>query len=207
MASPCNRGAASRASADDSVASSPRCTASKRMYCNGCKAARSRCRFGPWTPRATSPWRPCSAVRTSTNMLVSRQGRVCRTKAGSAVSRINQESIVVSECAKGRFVVRPAFTHAHPGFEEYLVAEQAFHLQARLGPDFAQAFAALADDDQLLAFALDPDHRADAQQHALRRRLFDEALDLHGRGIRQFLAELTHELLAYEFAGKKALAL
>ncbi len=40
------------------------------------------------------------------------------------------------------------------------------------------------------------------------RRAVDlEALDLDRRGIRQFLAELAHQLLAHQLAGEEALAL
>ena len=57
-ASPCSGGTASTASAARSCASSPRCTASNTIDCNGCSAARSTCRLGPRTPRAISPIRP-----------------------------------------------------------------------------------------------------------------------------------------------------
>ena len=63
--------------------------ASKRMCCSGCSAARRTCFFGPCTPRATRPRRPWCSVSTSTSRLVSRQGRACRTKAGSSTMRIS----------------------------------------------------------------------------------------------------------------------
>src|SRR5687767_449815 len=81
---------------------------------------------------------------------------------------------LVPQLPQGRFVVGPAFAHAHPGFQEDLGTEQSLHLHARFRADFAQARTGLADHDRLLAVALDPDHRADAQQLAVD----DEALDL-----------------------------
>jgi hypothetical protein len=83
-----------------------------------------------------------------------------------------------------------------------LASNRTLHLHARLGADVLQTGTALADHDRLLAFAFDPDDRADAQQVAV----FDEAFDLHRGGIRQFFAELAHELLADQFASEEALA-
>src|SRR5690606_18979374 len=129
---------------------------------------------------ASTPIRPYCSVSTSTSRLVSRHARACSTKAGSSSMRMAQPpgagmaGLFVAERLERGFVVGPAFAHADPGFQEDLGPEQALHLQARLGPDFLQAGAGLADHDRLLAFALDPDHRADAQQVAV----FDEALDL-----------------------------
>src|SRR5690606_9614627 len=232
MASPCSRGAASSASAEFRWASSPRCTASKRMCCMGCSAARRACRFGPRTPRATRPRRPCSAHSTSTSRLVSRQGRAWRTKAsspririksivGAAIAAISVTGLpeqghgapaaaiaaiaaptvagpgllVVAEAAQRGFVVGPAGAHAHEGFQEDLAAEQALHRHPRLGPDLAQAGAALADHDRLLAIALDPDHGADTRQRPGLRSLLAEAFDLDRGRVRQLRAELAHQLL------------
>src|SRR5688572_509135 len=114
-------------------------------------------------------------------------------------------SIMVAKCAQCSLVVRPALAHAYPGFEEHLAPEQALHLLASPGADLAQALAALADHDQLLAFAFDPYHCADAQQvAAFRRGVLDETLDLDRGRVRQLFAELAHQLLAHEFPSEKA---
>src|SRR6478736_4220616 len=114
----------------------------------------------------------------------------------TARDAIAATSVGVAEGAQRGLVVRPAGAHAHPGFEEDLGAEQALHLFARAGTDLAQARTALADHDRLLAVALDPDHRADAEHPAVDF----EALDLHGRRVRQLRAELAHQLFAHQFA-------
>src|SRR5690606_31608938 len=181
MASPARRGAASIAAAPRSCASSPRWTASKRIDCRGCRAARSACRFGPCTPRATNPTRPWLALRTSTSRLVSRQARACSTNPGSP--EILTALLVVAEGPQRGLVVRPALAHAHPGLQEHLRIEQPLHLLPRAGADLAQALAALADHDRLLPLALDPDHRADAHQPGL----LLVALDLHRGRVGQFL--------------------
>src|SRR3546814_11753131 len=93
--------------------------------------------------------------------------------------------------------------HAHPGFEEHLAVEQALHRLPRLGADVAQASAALADHDRLLAVALDPDHRADPQHRAVD----GERFDLHRGRVRQLGTEPAHQLFAHQFAGDEALAL
>src|SRR5690606_1895173 len=150
--------------------------------CSGCSAARSGCRLAPCTPRATRPIRPWSRLSNSTIRLVSRQGRACRTKAGWASTRT--ASVRVAEPPQRRLVVRPALAHPAPGLEEDLAPEQRLHGLARGDGDGLDAFAALADDDGLLAFALHPDHRGDAQQLAV----LLEALDLDRRRVRQLLA-------------------
>src|SRR3546814_18371032 len=81
--------------------------------------------------------------------------------------------------------------------------EQALHRLPRLGADVAQASAALADHDRLLAVALDPDHRA-APQH---RAVAGERFDLHRGRVRQLGTALAHQLFAPQFAGDEALAL
>src|SRR5690606_34969465 len=74
-------------------------------------------------------------------------------------SRIpNPESrLLIPQRLQRRLVVRPAGAHAYPGLEEHLAVEQTLHRLPRPGADLAQARAALADDDRLLALALDPD--------------------------------------------------
>src|SRR5690606_8468104 len=47
--------------------------------------------------------------------------------------------LVVTEAAQRGLVVGPAGADAHPGFEEDLAAEQAFHRHPRLAADLAQA--------------------------------------------------------------------
>src|SRR3546814_3457268 len=74
-----------------------------------------------------------------------------------------QSLLFIPQRLQRRLVVRPASAHAHPGFEEHLAVEQAFHRLPRLGADVAQASAALAEPDRLLAVAPDTDHRADPQ--------------------------------------------
>src|SRR5690606_36333873 len=117
------------------------------------------------------------------------------------------ESVVVAEGAQGGFVVGPAGTDADEGFEEDLGPEQPLHLLAGAGADLAQAGAALADDDALLALAFDPDDRADAVHGAVLAGFLGEGFDLDGGRVGELGAELAHELLAQQFAGEEAGAL
>ena len=81
-------------------------------------------------------------------------------------------------------------------------AEEFFHLHSRGAADLLQALAALADDDRLLAVALDPDRGGDAAQ--LPDQL--KGLDFDSAGIGHFIAQLTHQLLTHELARQVTLA-
>src|SRR5208282_3426973 len=82
-------------------------------------------------------------------------------------------------------------------------AENRLKLLPRLRADLLDRFAALADQNSLLPFALDVNRRADFDQFA---RLF-EAVHEHGDGVRHFLARRQNRLFADEFRGKESLGL
>src|SRR5690606_26881600 len=89
-------------------------------------------------------------------------GRCQRRKHSAGRAGGVTASVAVAQLAQGALVVGPATAHLDPGFQEYLAVEQLLHGDARLAADIAQALALVADDDGLLAVALDPDHRVDA---------------------------------------------
>ena len=87
--------------------------------------------------------------------------------------------------------------------EEYFCAEDEFEFFARCCADFFDGFPALADQNSLLAFALDVDGGADAQQ--LGR--FLEIIYQDGDGVRHFVARGEDGFFAHDFGGEETFGL
>src|SRR6185312_5969567 len=199
--SPAYRGAMPITSAARRFGSSPVPAQSTLSNWNGSSIARVMRARGARTPRASRPMRPCSRLNTSSNRLVSRQARACRIQAGWFSTRTMRS--LVAESIQRRFVIRPAFAHLHPQTQESAAADQGFDAAARGTADLLQAFAAGADHDLFLAFALHPDHRRDFGQAVF---AILERFDFDRRRVGQFLAELAHQLFADQLRAKETLA-
>src|SRR5207247_8414397 len=93
-----------------------------------------------------------------------------------------------AEAVEQALVLAPARRHLDLESEEHVAPEQVLDLEAGLAADALDHGAALADQDALLAVALDQDRGLDADRaRDLVRRLL-EALDQHRRGVRDLLA-------------------
>src|SRR5512134_3620126 len=158
------------------------------------------CEVGRLAPLAAATTRPASRVNSSRIRLDSLQSWLCSTNASCVVAAPRRLSLIVrgsfeTVAAQVRFVVGPARAHLHPQRKHHLRVEKLLQLVARLGADALQALAAVADHDALVRFALDHDGGGDVDA-TLRGRLaalalarrsvyFLEAVDHHGRGVRQ----------------------
>src|SRR5947208_5122269 len=109
--------------------------------------------------------------------------------------------LLISQLSQDAGVIRPGTAHFHPHAEVDLALEETLEIAARRRGHGLQALAALAEDDGLLAPALDEDGGLDAPQGAL----LLEAVDHHLAAVREFLAKCLEELLAQALRGEKAL--
>src|SRR5439155_27029595 len=107
----------------------------------------------------------------------------------------------IPELRQHALIVRPAWLDAHPDFEKYLAAEQAFHVAPRSGRDRLHARSALAEQDRALTRLLHEDGGVNAAQIGFMR----ERVDRHRRGIRQFLAQQPENLLSQILGREEAL--
>src|SRR5690606_22218233 len=97
-------------------------------------------------------------------------------------------------------VIGPAPAYLDPQIKHDLATEQLLHVETGFLADFLHALAAVTDDDLLLTFTLYQDQGMDMQHLAFLLELFDLDRDLIGN----LGTELTHDLLAHQFGGKKA---
>ena len=110
----------------------------------------------------------------------------------------------VTQTLQGTLVIRPATLDLDPQVQHDLGVEGALHLETRFTADVLDALTILADQDLLLTLTLDHHQRADVQGAAL---IGLEFLDLDGHLVGQFIAQLTHHLLAHQLGGQEARAL
>src|SRR5258706_7126033 len=108
---------------------------------------------------------------------------------------------LVPQLSQDACIVRPCAAHLDPYAQVHLALEQALEVLARGGRHRFQPLAALAEDDGLLAVALDEDRGFDAAQAAF----FLEAVDRHFAAVGQLLGEGLEELLAQHLGGEEAL--
>src|SRR6185503_9664583 len=98
-------------------------------------------------------------------------------------------------------VVSPVLAHLDPELEMHALAEQLTQLLARERAGLLEDAAGLADDDLLLALALEPDQRVDEPLALL---VLAEVRDLDGQAVRHFLVNERHELFANRLRNPKA---
>src|SRR5687767_11034073 len=108
---------------------------------------------------------------------------------------------LVPQLPKDAGVVGPGLADLDPGAKVDLSSEELLHVLARRARHALQALSAGADDDRLLAVALDEDGGLDAPQPPF----FLEAVDHHVAAIRQLLAHRLEQLLAQELRGEETL--
>src|SRR5881394_4317286 len=121
---------------------------------------------------------------------------------GIIVDPENVLQVAVTQRTQRTLVIGPATLNLDPQVEHDLGVEQQLHVLARFGADTLDALALVANDDFLLAVALDEDQGMDVQGFALLLEFFDFDGDL----VWQLGAHLAHDFLAYQFSGEEAAA-
>ena len=181
------------------------------MYCSGCSAARSTWRFGPCTPRATRPRRPCVRAQHFDQQAALAPGpRVqdvgaARPRCALQSNPRHRRSVVVAEACAAR-LRRPTSLRARaprfpgtPCGRTGVPSARARACRSRAG---ARRPCRSRSPSGRRARPRSPRRCAAAPPSSSTK-----LLDLHRRRIRQLLAELAHQLLAHQFAGEEALAL
>src|SRR5437870_2628263 len=109
--------------------------------------------------------RACSAPRMRRCIGPSRRGATHTKSSATTDARgAGPGKLAIAELAQRGLVVRPAALHLHVRLQEHLRAEERLHGVAGLGADALQGGALLADDDRLVAGAVDVDRGGDAPQ-------------------------------------------
>ena len=144
-------------SAAVSCGASPRPLHDSSSGWNGCSAREARRVLR--APRARIP--SCGRSRARRPR---RSGCCHETGAGAARSRASAapgapRGSFESQLAQRARIVRPVLAHLDPERQMKAAAEQAIELQARGAADALEARAVGADDDRLVAGAIDPDDR------------------------------------------------
>src|ERR1019366_206596 len=99
--------------------------------------------------------------------------------------------------------IAPARMHLHEQLQEDFRGQQALDLQPRVGPDFLQIGALLADQDRLLSLAFAVDGRRNARQLGA----FLILIDQYGCGVGNFLRGVLKHLLANQLRHQEAFGL
>src|ERR1700735_4794843 len=107
------------------------------------------------------------------------------------------------ELANDRGILAPVRLDFDHEFQEDFDAEYRFEFQASLRSDFLDGGAALADQNSLLAFALDVNSGAYTRQFLG----FLEIVNQHGDGVRDLFPCNEDRFLANEFGGEETLRL
>ena len=119
------------------------------------------------------------------------------------VCRGSSSLAVPVELADDVGVLAPVGLDFYEELQKYFCAENVFEFFARSGADLLDGFPALADQNSLLAFALDVNGGADAQHLGS----FLEAVNQDGDGVRDFVARLEDGFFADDFGGEEAFGL
>src|ERR1700747_1086033 len=116
-----------------------------------------------------------------------------RTPARRRAARAGR-AYSISELPQHALGFGPARLHAHPHFEKDLPAEQTLHVAPRRGRDLLHPLASLAEQDRPLARLVDQHRGVDSPQLSV----LNEAVDRHGRRVRNLLPQAPEDLFADE---------
>src|SRR5688500_15659502 len=94
---------------------------------------------------------------------VTSSSRASPLPQGTSVSQEPVLQVAVTQRTQGAFIVGPAALNLDPEVEHDLGVEQQLHVLACLGADALDPLALVANDDFLLAVALDEDQGMDVQ--------------------------------------------